>query len=498
MVTPATQAIVTAGAAFEAARAAFDAKKTELNRLLTDLDNKADETDAARARVAPPPPATPASSASAAAANDAIARAKEANDISARIDTELANLRTLLIALQTAKTNLDGLISTEEMQDNWCRQLLRGISNVGGYFGAQPLSTTAICPQRKTQLTGANAITDGIEALQKALNRSVETAKDQAVQARIAQLMQEGHGPQRHSSAASTAAVKARACFNIDPAGGDQTEHGAVPPRLHNCAATSTRVRNDRDYLNAEATMRQRLMAQVCPGGVAPPPPPPPQPGVAPPAPPPSRVKVEVPLNNLFANPDAACEGYKDTIKGSRAEVMTSLGVAVQVPTVAGVPPFRPFGIKDPPANPPNHPFAFPQPPQQQSNARKKIFTTAAERAVAQGRDPQHVMDLMNTNSPPPATNQTLMASTAQALAAAAPFAPPPLRAPPTGAQLDHVRINADAAAATTVPATFSRPEVGVNQPPVVYGKMTALYEVVNPAIRCGEWKLVTMFPEPV
>ena len=300
-------------------------------------------------------------------------------------------------------------------------------------------------------------------------------ARQPTVGERMAQLMAEGHGPQRHSSAASQDEVKRRACFNIDPASSDQTEHGSNPPKLHKCAATSSRILNDAEYVRAEAIMRAKLMASVCPNG-------------NPVAIPIGRQKISEPLTNIFPNPNAACEGFRDPNKPNRQKVMTVLGVTVQVPLQGGVQPYPNFGIGNPPPTPAK-PFTFPQPPPPNSH-RRRLFTAVAENAVKQGSDPQSAMNALSPLLPVPLP-QDFDAGPAQqnALANALPLPPPPLRPPPTAAQFDQAAMNAIAAA--TVPVVFHNPAVNPAS-----ADLLAIYEPVNPNVPCGPWRLVTMYPK--
>lgn len=306
-----------------------------------------------------------------------------------------------------------------------------------------------------------------------------EWAKRRAVQDRINQLRSEGHGPQRHSLAASQSDVRRRARFNIDPAGGDQIEHGSAPPRLHKCAQSSSRIIDDSEYVRAEAMMRNELMNQVCPGGVA-------AAGAFPAG---HRVTVTRPLTAIFPDPNAVCEGFRDPNKANRPKKMTSMGVALEVPTLAGL-GHPNFGIGDPPPPPHGHPFTYPSPPAL-TNTRRTRFETIAKEAVEQHKDPQMAMNILNVSSQAPGFNGAWAAATQAALAAlplGAPLGPPP----PSPAQLDGPAMDA-LAAADTMAVTFH--QAG---PPVQTGQMFALYEIVNPGAPCGPWRLVTMYPESI
>jgi hypothetical protein len=104
MVTPATPEIIAAGTAFENALLAFNAKRVQLQGDLADLSTRADETETARDRVAPPPP-LPSSLNRAIAAADAIDSAVAANAVNQTIVARQAELQLLLTGLQNAEKN---------------------------------------------------------------------------------------------------------------------------------------------------------------------------------------------------------------------------------------------------------------------------------------------------------------------------------------------------------------------------------------------------------
>ena len=285
---------------------------------------------------------------------------------------------------------------------------------------------------------------------------AADVAKNAVVVARIAQLSAQGHGPQRHSNP-DHATLKKRVIYGIDPESGDQTD-GA---RLHVAGDCASKFNTPADYVKAEAALRAQLKQLVCPGGV---------PAAAPPT-----VLLEPPLTSVFAVPDQHCTGFTSNV--APPNVVTTLGVVKTIPHLPPPPP------------PPNHPPVPAFPPLVHpggapiSKAHAKLYDEVVLASVQAGGKPQlaanglHALLVVNDGIAAKKKTAQIIAAMPAVVAVSAPLAE---------TRFDPVTMN-----------LVVNDPVSTNASHFAGGKFTVIYKLVVPGNPCGEWTLLTMYPNP-
>jgi len=328
------------------------------------------------------------------------------------------------------------------------------------------------------QLEGLDQVMTHFLKLQHACRAAAQSLaeanveKDAMVTARLAQLRLQGHGPQRHCDPDQDT-LKKRAVYGIDPETGSQAEALPAPPpppaasqKLHVCGACASRFKTPDDYVKAEAAMRALLKDRVCPASV-------------PVLPLPVNAgKIEPLLDTVFNPPDAHCEGFAPApaLGVTLPKVMTTLGAATPVPRLAGAAPPAPIYPR-PPTFPP---LIYPVPPPATrptlSNGLIDRYKIMANAAVIHGINPQTAVETLANMGGAKKELTDIIAAFPAVVAA------PPL--PVTEHDLLAMRTFINTPGTTTAPSFAG-------------GKFTAIFKAVVTTNPCGEWTLITMYPNP-
>ena len=209
--------------------------------------------------------------------------------------------------------------------------------------------------------------------------------------------------------------------------------------------------------------MRALLYAAVCPVGV----------GVATLV---DRKTFRPLIGTVFPVPDDHCEGCSAT--PPLAKVMTSAGAAGPIPQrTTTPPPLGPVPVHPPAPTVP--PLVYPLPPPVQSNSLLGRYQSIAEAAVQRGADAQTAMNtLRGAGGGNPA--MTSIINGFPGLGAVTATAPLAMADYDQAAMRAYINLPG-----TTTNAVFAG------------GSFTAIFDPVDPSTPCGEWTLVTLYPNP-